>query len=254
MTDQINEELTPVVYVSTWRKTMDIAPYGTYDIDASITDYVRRVQRAGAVALQVPRDAPARAEQVLAGADALVMIGGEDIDPSFYGQENRGSRGAVPEADAFDLALVNEARRRSLPLFAICRGHQLLNVALGGTLHQDIPQDRVRHSPGVAKSGEQPSVEHTVAIEADSRFLGEILGTSAVTNSIHHQAIDRCAPGMRVVARADDGIIEAIEPVDGDWLALSVQWHPEKMDTHQVLFDWFVARVRERVTAGAAAV
>lgn len=249
MLDQINEDVTPVVYVSTWRKTMNIAPYGVFDIEGSITDYIQRTQDAGAIALQIPRDLPSRAAQVLAGADALVLIGGEDVDPSFYGQENQGSLSTTPEADAFDLALVHEARRRNLPLFAICRGHQLLNVALGGTLHQDIAQEPIQHSPGPAAPGESPAAEHLIEIAPDSRFLGQVLGTSERVNSIHHQAVDQCAPGMRVVARAEDGIIEAIEPVDGSWLALSVQWHPEKMDSHQVLFDWFVAQVRERLMA-----
>lgn len=249
MMDQINEELVPIVYVSTWRKTMDIAPYGTFDIDATITDYVQRVQNTGAIALQIPRDTPARAAQVLAGADALVVIGGEDIDPTFYGQENQGSRNVNPEADAFDLALIAEAQRRKLPIFAICRGHQLLNVALGGTIHQDIAQAPIRHTPAAAAlPGESPAAEHIVTIREDSRLVGQALGASTRTNSIHHQAIDVCAPGFRVVAQTDDGIIEAIEPIEDDWLALSVQWHPEKMPEHQVLFDWFVDQVRERST------
>lgn len=249
MVTQINEDLTPTVYVSTWRKAMEIPPYGLYEIDASVTEYITRTQRSGAIVLQVPRDEPSRVPQILAGADALVVIGGEDVDPSFYGQENLGSNRTTPEADAFDLALMREAHRRRLPVFAICRGHQVLNVALGGTLHQDIAQDPVRHSPEAAKPGEAPSAEHGVTIEADSRIVGDIFGASAHTNSIHHQAVDVCAPGMRVVARSDDGIVEAIEPIDDDWLALSVQWHPEKMPEHQVMFDWFVARVREQLTA-----
>lgn len=246
MVAQINEELAPVVYVNTWRKAMDITPYGMFDIDASMSDYVTRTQQAGAIVLQVPRDVPERAPQILAGADALVIIGGEDVDPSFYGQENRGSKSTTVAADAFDLALIREAERRGLPVFAICRGHQLLNVAFGGTLHQDIAQDPVAHTPGPALPGESPVAEHDVEIVSDSRFLGSVLGTSARTNSIHHQAVDACAPGFRVVATAPDGIIEAIEPIEGDWLALSVQWHPEKMAEHQRLFDWFVERVRER--------
>ena len=247
MESQFNGDMSPVVLITTWRKSMDVAPYGTYDIDASITDYILRVQRAGGIALQVPRDVPERAESILARADALVLIGGEDIDPSLYGQENAGSRNTSREADVFELALVEVARRRKLPTFAICRGHQVLNVALGGTLHQDIAQDEVRHSPlDVARPGEQPSAEHRVSIDPEAKILAETLGTSAITNSIHHQAIDRCADGMRVVARADDGVIEAIEPIN-DWIALSVQWHPEKMDEHQVLFDAFVSRVREQM-------
>lgn len=227
---------------------MDIAPYGAFDIEATMTDYVQRVQNTGAIALQIPRDVPARAAQILAGADALVVIGGEDVDPAFYGQENTGSRNVNPVADAFDLALVAEAHRRKLPIFAICRGHQLLNVAMGGTIIQDISQEQIRHSPSApARPGESPAAEHEVTIVEDSRFLGHVLGTSTQTNSIHHQAIDECAPGFRVVAQAADGIIEAIEPVDDDWLALSVQWHPEKMPEHQVLFNWFVDQVRERI-------
>lgn len=246
MTEQINEETTPVVYVSTWRKTMDIPPYGAFDIDASITDYITRVQSAGAVALLIPRDIPERAARTLAGADALVLIGGEDMDPSFYGQENTGSRNTNVDADAFDLALIEEAKRRGIPLLAICRGHQLLNVALGGTLHQDIAQDPIRHSPGTALPGERPSAWHDIDIAPESKHLRGVLGDAAHVNSIHHQAIDMCAPGLRVVASAPDGTVEAIETGD-DWLALGVQWHPEKMPEHQPLFDWFVDSVRERL-------
>ena len=249
MTDQINGDLTPVVYVSTWRKTMDIEPYGEFDVEGSVSEYVERTQHTGAIVLQVPRDAPERAAQVLAGANALVVIGGEDVDPSFYGQAPAGSKRTTPEADEFDIALILEARRRGIPLFAICRGHQLLNVALGGTLHQDIAQAPIRHTPGPAAPGESPAAWHDIEIAADSRYVGSVLGTTAHVNSIHHQSVDVCAPGMRVVARAADGIVEAIEPIEDDWLALSVQWHPEKMPEHQPLFDWFVDEVRARMAA-----
>lgn len=252
MVDQINGEVTPTVYVSTWQKTMNISPYGVFDIEGAIVEYVERTRNAGAIVLQVPRDVPERAEQVLAGADALVLIGGEDVDPSWYGQENEGSTRTTPEADAFDIALIREAHRRRLPVFAICRGHQLVNVAFGGTLYQDIAQDPVQHSPGAAAPGESPAAEHTITIEPDSRFLSTILGATARVNSIHHQAVDRCAPGLRVVARAEDGIVEALESEDDDWLLLSVQWHPEKMADHQVLFDWFVGQVRQRLESAPA--
>ncbi len=239
----------PTVYVSTWRKRLLLEPYGSFEMDAALTDYPARVQRAGAVALQMPRDLPGRAGQILEGADALVMVGGDDVDPAVYGQENRGSGRTDPEADAFDVALIAEAHRRSLPLFAICRGHQLLNVALGGTLLQDIPQDRIRHSAGRSETGEEIAPEHEVSVTPDSRVLGPVLagaglGPSIRVNSLHHQAVDICAPGLRVSARAEDGTVEGLESIDPDWLVLSVQWHPEKMEEHQFLFDWFVGRLR----------
>jgi putative glutamine amidotransferase len=248
MQDQINEELTPVVYVSTWRKSFDIPPYGYYSIDASITEYIEKVQLAGGIALQIPRDDPRRVGQILAGADALLLIGGADVDPSLYGQPNTGSHGTDSAADAFEIALVIHAQKQGLPLFAVCRGQQVLNVALGGTLEQDIDQSAVIHSPPPAAQGETGSVNHEITIDKTSMFLGDILGTHATVNSIHHQAVATCAPGMRVVARSDDGVIEAIEPEDTDWIALSVQWHPEKMERGQLLFNWFLDRVRSKIS------
>lgn len=245
MTDQLNDDLAPVVYVSTWRKTMHIDPYGSFDVEGSIADYVVRTQRAGATVRLIPRDIPERAAAALQGADGLVLIGGDDIDPSFYGQENQGSKPGSTEADAFDLALVREARRRRLPLFAICRGQQLVNVALGGTLHQDIAQDPIAHTPPPAKPGESPAAFHKVEIDPSSRVLANILDSPVKTNSIHHQSVDECAPELRVVARSADGIVEAVETDDTDWLLLSVQWHPEKMPEHQVMFDWFVKQIAE---------
>lgn len=249
MEDQINEKVAPLIYVSTWRDSFDIAPYGRYSIDASISDYITRVQAAGAVALQIPRDTPEHVPQILAGADALILIGGADIDPSCFGEANAGSRGTNIDADRFDLALVEYARATGLPLFAICRGHQVLNVALGGTLDQDIDQSRITHSPPPAAPGETGSVEHEITIDADSVYLREAIGDHAIVNSIHHQAIERCAAELRVVARATDGTVEAVEPADPDWLALGVQWHPEKMESGQRLFDWFVDRVQRQLPA-----
>lgn len=245
MKDQINEELSPLIYVSTWRNSFDIVPYGRYDIDASISDYITRVQRAGGTVLQIPRDHPDKVERLLTCADGLILIGGADVDPSCFGAENAGSRGTNPEADAFDLALARYAQHHKLPLFAICRGHQILNVAMGGTLDQDIDQSQITHSPPPAGPGETGSVSHEITIDESSLLLRSVLGSRATVNSIHHQAIDQCAPNLRVVARADDGTVEAVEPIDPRWLALGVQWHPEKMESGQALFDWFVSGVRE---------
>lgn len=250
MVNQSRESPRPVVYVSTSRKEMEVPPYGRHEADSSLTDYIRRVQVAGAIALQIPRDALDRIPEILAGADALVIVGGADVDPSFYGQENTASGATDVVADAFDLALIKEAKRNVLPVFAICRGHQLLNVAMGGTLHQDIPMEPVRHNVSPADAdGTFKQVFHPIDILEDSKYVGRVFGAQTNVNSLHHQAIDQCAPGFRVVARSSDDVIEAIEPIDGDWLALSVQWHPEKIDDNQVLFDWFVEQVSNRLGA-----
>jgi putative glutamine amidotransferase len=211
-------------------------------------DYVRSVERSGASPLLLPTQRPEAAEALLDRLDGLVLSGGVDVDPALYGRPRHPKLGRVDrERDEFELALTRQALRRDLPLLAICRGQQLLNVATGGTLIQDLPSE----SEGVvthAAAGRRTRRSHTVEVTAGSK-LGEILGAGPLSvNSFHHQAIERLGEGLRVSSRCpDDGVIEAVEMADRRFV-VAVQWHPESFwnepQSFQALFDAHAAASR----------
>ncbi|PPG90593.1 hypothetical protein C5C00_04465 [Rathayibacter rathayi] len=160
-----------------------------------------------------------------AGADALVLAGGEDIAPEWYGAE-RGYPAEGPHAeraDAAQIAVVHRALARRTPLLGICRGLQIVNVALGGTLVQDLGPEA--EHVNAAAPAHQRMHRHEVAIAADSVLARLFRAEALAVQSAHHQAVDVLAPGLRVVARADDGVVEAVE--HGCAPVLGVQWHPE---------------------------
>ncbi len=204
------------------------------------TAYVRALETAGLVPLAVPTILSAeRAGAALAAVRGLVLTGGEDVAPARYGAAPHPRLGAVdPVRDAAELALIAGARARRLPILAICRGIQILNVALGGTLYQDLDSER----PGPLTHADEAS-QHPVRVAAGSR-LERTLGTrSATVNSRHHQAIRDLAPSLKAVAWAEDGVIEGAEPADAaaPWI-VAVQWHPEDL-TERALFDGFARAV-----------
>ena len=174
--------------------------------------------------------------ETLARFDGLCLPGGPDVDPRRYGQEeiHPAVYGVDARHDAFDLALAKTAVELRMPILAICRGHQVLNVALGGTLIQHLGDER---------ASDHHFRRHTIELQAGCRAALAMGTDRPVGHSVHHQAVDRVAEGMVVTGFADDGTIEAMESVDG-WV-VSVQWHPED-DAHerseqQGLFDAFVA-------------
>jgi gamma-glutamyl-gamma-aminobutyrate hydrolase PuuD len=199
--------------------------------------YFDAVVRAGGVPVLVD-DVP-DPKAFLARVDALVLTGGPDVDPALYGQTRHDAvYGIDRRADDFECALADAASARSVPTLAICRGFQVLNVARGGTLFQHIPDD-----PGVPAHGRPGEAggarEHPVTLDRDS-LLADVMEATTVTASCHHhQAIDALGDGLRVVGRASDGIVEAME-LDGAFV-IAVQWHPEDTaaaDPHQQrLFD-----------------
>jgi len=204
------------------------------------TAYVRALENAGLVPLAVPTMLAAdRAAAALAAVRGLVLTGGEDVAPDRYGATPHPRLGDVdPVRDAAELALIAAARSRRLPILAICRGIQILNVALGGTLYQDLDSER----PGLVPHSDE-TARHGVRVAAGS-LLERTLGMrSATVNSRHHQAIRDLAPGLKAVAWADDGVIEAAEPADANapWI-VAVQWHPEDL-TERALFDGFARAV-----------
>jgi len=194
--------------------------------------YSHSCEKAGLlpVLLPVTDDDAVRAAQ-LDLLDGLLLSGGLDIHPGFYGEGENIHPATETEAggrDAHEIALVREAVTRDLPIFAICRGLQVLNVALGGTLYQDLPtqvDSRWAHRQGPHSSEKT----HRTQV-APGSWLGNILGGADALpiNSHHHQAAKDVAPGLVVTARADDGVIEALEKSNARFL-LAVQWHPENL-------------------------
>ncbi|HVX41240.1 MAG TPA: gamma-glutamyl-gamma-aminobutyrate hydrolase family protein [Gemmatimonadaceae bacterium] len=192
--------------------------------------YTNALAAAGLIPLVLPPMArPDFLLPVLERVQGLVLTGGEDLDPATFGQAPHPATGAPHAArDATEIALAREARTRRIPTLAICRGAQVMNVALGGTLVQDIPS---QHPSDVSHDQSERRTErvHRTDVAHDSLLARTVGATRLSTNSSHHQSVDRVAEGLRVVARAEDGIIEAIEPADASWWMLAVQWHPEEL-------------------------
>lgn len=219
-------------------------------------DYNVELAAAGALGVMLsPRAVPdAEANAVMARVDGLMLTGGEDVDPALYGQD------AVPETyghdgdiDRFEEALYRAARRRGIPVLAICRGAQLLNVIHGGTLSQHIVGEPGRLLHGIPMGG--GGSEIGAAVDPGSR-LAKALGTiEAVGVCHHHQAVDRVADDLKVVARAADGTVEGLEPVDGDDWVAAVQWHPEDSSAtdpvQRALFTAFADACRTDAGSGA---
>jgi putative glutamine amidotransferase len=208
--------------------------------------YVSAVQETGALAVLLPVDTRSP-EALLDRLDGLMVIGGADLDPGTYGQpRSEHTETSYRERDEFELALLRAALERSMPFLGICRGMQLLNVAMGGTLNQHLV-DENGNSPHRRVIGTFAGTEHEIDLEPGSlaeRALGEPVHEARCH---HHQVIDRLGSGLVVSGRARDGVIEAIELADGGW-ALGVQWHPEAGDKRELFHAFASAAQRLRVT------
>ncbi len=216
--------------------------------------YVRRVEEAGGLPVALPTSAPESARAYLGMVDGIVLIGGADVDPSLYDAPRHPRLEEVDlDRDRFEIALVQAAAGAGVPTLGVCRGIQVMNVALGGTLHQDIPSALPGAVPHRVLSYEHA---HPVRL-AEGSLLHGIVGTASVdVNSSHHQAIDGCAKSLRVVATAPDGVVEAAE-APGHPFLLGVQWHPERLPSDPAtrrLFSALVAaagRARRQTAARA---
>jgi len=218
--------------------TASIRPDGDTSRVRLTAAYVTALENAGLIPLIVPPlSSEKAAASVLDSVSGLVLTGGEDVDPARYG-ENRHEkvRSVNPARDATEAALVRAARDQKLPVLAICRGIQILNVALGGTLVQDIPSEvdtNIDHD----EDGPRDASAHEISIEPDSLIARAVGAEHRSVNSFHHQSVKEVAAGMRVTARAPDGVIEGIESTDRSWWVLGVQWHPEEMTTSTEPWD-----------------
>jgi putative glutamine amidotransferase len=219
-------------------------------------NYTRSLESAGLVPVIVPPLAdPALAAEIIAGTAGLLLTGGEDVDPARYGAvAHPATQAPHVERDATELALLEAAHAAGRPVLGVCRGIQLINVAFGGTLVQDLPSERpseVDHDPN-APAGTRC---HGLLVEPGSRLATAIGGAGEIpVNSYHHQAVDHIAPGFRVTARATDGVIEAIESLAHDWWCLAVQWHPEDLTTDVQHWDRGIFRAFADVVRGTTAI
>lgn len=214
-------------------------------------DYDAAVRRAGGTPrpLDVATDSPA---DVVRAVDGVLLTGGDDVDPALYGEAPHHTFGvAEPGRDAFEIELIQRALEADLPVLAICRGLQVLNVALGGTLVQDIPSEA---GPHLQHDTEGPStvLAHPIRVAPGSRLAGLVASPSGepgpAVNSRHHQAIRVLGRGLVATAVAPDGVIEAVE-APGRSFCLAVQWHPEnfhRTGEFDALFDGFIAACRTR--------
>jgi putative glutamine amidotransferase len=211
----------PVIGITTY---LTPARFGVWEEEAALIPaaYVRAIESAGGRPLLVPPSTDG-IEETLDRLDGLLFSGGSDLDPELYGQEaHPETNGIVPERDTAEISLLKAALERDMPVLAVCRGSQVLNVALGGDLVQHLPEvvgdEKHKHTPG-------QFADHDVDLVAGTR-VQQILGDHAPVKSHHHQGYGRIGEGLREAARADDGTIEALEDPSRRF-AMGVLWHPE---------------------------
>lgn len=198
--------------------------------------YTNAIFKAGGTPLIVPYCEPTFTDNIIDGFDGLMLIGGNDICPILYGEENSYSLNTDEELDRFQMALITSARKRGIPILGICRGFQLLNISFGGTLFQDLEKER--EDSIIHKRYDFPYTEvHKVQIREDS-FLFDALGETTIgVNSLHHQGVKELGFGLKPTAIAEDGLIEGFE----GYGIYGVQWHPEAMgEKMEPVFKHFI--------------
>jgi putative glutamine amidotransferase len=224
--------------------------YGDRCMDTAMSDFATRIAAAGGLPVHLSYDTDVAG--VCDWLSGVVVTGGQDVHPACWGGDTAVVRPVDPRTDPmvhdaardeYELTLVRTALERGIPVLGVCRGMQVLNVALGGTLVADLPASDVAHlSPeGAPTDG---SHDHVVTFEPGS-VVADLLGVSAVTNSWHHQAVDRCGAGLVVTGRARDGVVEAVE-IPGEPV-LGVQWHPEWTASHEPTLGWLVQQASRRL-------
>ncbi|MBO0981327.1 gamma-glutamyl-gamma-aminobutyrate hydrolase family protein [Microbacterium sp. SD291] len=229
----------PLVGVTTY---LEQAQQGVWNVRAAFLPetYLNGVTRSGGIALLLPPQPETAADAAISGLDGLILTGGADVAPELYGaQRHPLTDSARADRDAWEIALFRAAERRRMPVLAICRGMQLVNVARGGTMQQHLPEslgtERYRAAPGV--------FAETDVDVAPGTALTDVLGDTARVHSYHHQGIDRLGEGLTPAARSDDGLVQAVVDTSAGHL-VGVQWHPEENAEDRRLFEDLVSQAR----------
>jgi len=232
--------------------TASRTPHQVVNTIISVTEaYVQAVSRAGGAPVLIPLGLSEQAlVEIVAQLDGILFTGGGDVEPGRYGAENHPKLGEVDaDRDRLEIFLYQETTRRGLPFLGICRGIQVINVAMGGTLYVDIADQR----PGAIKHDYSPDYPrnypaHPVEVVTDSRLAGILGSTSIEVNSLHHQGVEHLAAAFRATGHSPDGLVEALELPDYPF-GLAVQWHPEwlpEVEAMQNLFRAFVIAAGDR--------
>ncbi len=242
------ESLRPVIGLTTYRQQVRS---GVWDVPGSFlpAGYIEGVTRSGGIATLLPPQPvdDSIADRMVDRLDGLILTGGTDVNPEAYGHiPHPATEEPARDRDAWEFALLDAALRRRVPVLGICRGPQVMNVALGGTLHQHLP-DVIGHRGH--RVAEATFASHTANITEGSR-LGRLLGDRVQTCCYHHQAIDRLGDGL-VASAISDGVIEGIEKA-GDDFVVGVQWHPEENLEDLRLFRGLVDAARSHATQKAS--
>lgn len=229
----------PLIGLSGRRWPVEVIPPFDYtalrgeEVDVHLSEYPKAIEKAGGLPVQLSRNTDP--VQIIDRLDGLVMTGGADPDPALYGEEPHPELGPVERGrDDWELALIRAALAARLPMLCVCRGAQLLNIALGGSLiqHLDAPAHAAWGSPRIERC-------HTVRVQPGST-AHSLYGPETATNSLHHQAVGRAGEGVVVTGTTDDGVVEAFE-VEGRPEVFAVQWHPEMLsDQVDPAFLWLV--------------
>jgi putative glutamine amidotransferase len=206
--------------------------------------YVRGVQQAGGLPILLPVSSKDDAKSYVTQIDKLVLTGGQNVNPKFYNEERLFDESLMlTPRDEFELALIHEAIRQEKPIFAVCRGLQLLNVALGGTLHQDLSKRDIEPVKHMQDPTPREIPTHSVTIKEDS-LISQVYGNETNVNSFHFQAIKDVAKELVVTAISEDGIVEAVESLDEKNRWVGLQWHPdfyfEEFEKERQMFDFVV--------------
>ncbi|UOF91296.1 gamma-glutamyl-gamma-aminobutyrate hydrolase family protein [Fodinisporobacter ferrooxydans] len=218
-------------------------------------DYARSIERAGGIPVMLPILEPSSIGKLLERLDGLLFAGGADVNPLHYGEAPKAYLGSVEEErDTFELLLAGQALLRDMPIFGICRGLQILNVAQGGSLYQDLQQEMGPEHFHAHEQYRKWQATHTVRISPQSRLYQAVGQSELMVNSYHHQGIKLLGNGFAATAHSADGVIEAIESQTHRFV-VAVQWHPEMMSEkhplQQQLFDSFIRQVRNRCNVPA---
>lgn len=239
--------LTCVTMQARKKPIVGITCGGNEAVSTMENSYVRAVLAAGGIPVLLPCTSdPSAVREIVKSLDAIIFTGGEDVNPARYGEAPLPQLGTVNDLrDASDFEYASAVLGTRIPVMAICRGSQLINVACGGTLYQDLPSQK-----GVVHTQAPPVSEpmHEATLETDSVLYGLMKATTVEVNSTHHQAVKKIGNGLRVTAMSKDGIVESYQNTGKGQIIIGIQFHPEEMiKSHEEwneVFRWFIAKAR----------